>query len=113
MDFGALASARRSIRGYKNDPVPKLVLQGVVEIAKNAASSMNTRPWYMHIVAGEPQEPIHTGHTENRMAGIPPKPDRPMKEAYEGLHRQRQVDVANQLFEAIGIARDDKKMRTD
>ena len=113
MDFGALVKARRSIRGYKKDPVPKSVLQEIVEIAKGAPSSMNTQPWHMHIVTGEPLERIRQGNTENMMAGIPPKRDFPMKEAYEGLHRQRQVDVAIQLFEAMGIARDDKEMRTD
>tara|TARA_B100000446_G_scaffold164115_1_gene165580 strand:+ start:291 stop:989 length:699 start_codon:yes stop_codon:yes gene_type:complete len=113
MDFGALVKARRSIRGYKKDPVPRSVLREIVEIAKGAPSSMNTQPWHMHIVTGEPLERIRKGNTENMMAGIPPKRDFPMKEAYEGLHRQRQVDVAIQLFEAMGIARDDKEMRTD
>ncbi|MAZ89504.1 MAG: nitroreductase [Cellvibrionaceae bacterium] len=113
MDFGALVKARRSIRGYKKDPVPRSVLREIVEIAKGAPSSMNTQPWHMHIVTGEPLERIRQGNTENMMAGIPPKRDFPMKEAYEGLHRQRQVDVAIQLFEAMGIARDDKEMRTD
>jgi nitroreductase len=36
-----------------------------------------------------------------------------MKEAYEGIHRKRQVAVAVQLFEAMGIARDDQARRTD
>lgn len=36
-----------------------------------------------------------------------------MKGAYEGEYRKRQVDVAAQLFEAMGIARDDKERRTD
>ena len=36
-----------------------------------------------------------------------------MKESYEGIHRKRQVDIAIQLFDAMGIARDDKERRTD
>jgi nitroreductase len=36
-----------------------------------------------------------------------------MKESYEGVHRKRQIDVAVQLFEAMGIDRDDKVRRTD
>jgi nitroreductase len=36
-----------------------------------------------------------------------------MKESYEGIHRKRQVDIAIQLFDVMGIARDDKERRTD
>ena len=113
MDFKELVQTRRSIRGYKKDPVPLEELREIVEIAKGAPSSMNTQPWHMHIVTGEPLERIRKGNTENMVAGIPPKRDFPMKEAYEGIHRQRQVDVAIQLFEAMGIERNDKARRTD
>jgi len=113
MDFKELVQTRRSIRGYKKDPVPLEILREIVEIAKGAPSSMNTQPWHMHIVTGEPLERIRKGNTENMLAGIPPKRDFPMKESYEGIHRQRQVDVAIQLFEAMGIERNDKARRTD
>ena len=39
--------------------------------------------------------------------------DFPYKEKYEGDHRQRQVDVAMQLFEVMDIKREDKQKRTD
>lgn len=113
MEFETLVKSRRSIRGYKKDPVSLKVLQEIVEIAKGAPSSMNTQPWHMHIITGEPLERIRKGNTENMIAGIAPKRDFPMKESYEGLHRQRQVDVAIQLFEAMGIERNDKARRTD
>ena len=113
MEFEELVRQRRSIRGYKKDPVPLSVLKEIVEIAKGAPSSMNTQPWHMHIVTGEPLERIRKGNTENMMAGVKPNRDFPMKEAYEGLHRQRQIDVAIQLFDAMGIARDDKAKRMD
>jgi len=113
MEFEELVRQRRSIRGYKKDPVPLSVLKEIVEIAKGAPSSMNTQPWHMHIVTGEPLERIRKGNTENMMAGVKPNRDFPMKEAYEGVHRQRQIDVAIQLFDAMGIARDDKPRRMD
>ena len=45
--------------------------------------------------------------------GIPPKRDFPMKEDYEDIDRRRQVDIAIQLLETMGNARDDKVGRTD
>ena len=42
MDFETLVHERRSIRGYKPDPIPRDVIHDIIEIAKRAPSSMNT-----------------------------------------------------------------------
>jgi nitroreductase len=67
----------------------------------------------VHVVTGEPLERIRQGNTENMRKGVPPQRDFPMKESYEGIHRERQVGIAVQLFDVMGIARDDKARRTD
>lgn len=113
MEFSELIQARKSIRGYLQKPVPREVIEEIIEVAKWAPSSMNTQPWHVHVVTGEPLERIRRGNTENMLSGVRPKRDFPMKEAYEGIHRKRQVDIAVQLFDAMGIARDDKERRTD
>ncbi len=113
MEFSKLIQARKSIRGYLARPVPREVIEEIIEVAKWAPSSMNTQPWHVHVVTGEPLERIRQGNTENMVKGVPPKRDFPMKEAYEGIHRKRQVDIAVQLFDAMGIAREDKERRTD
>ncbi|MBL4681831.1 MAG: nitroreductase [Pseudomonadales bacterium] len=113
MEFSDLVRTRKSIRGYKKDAVPREVLEEIVEIAKGAPSSMNTQPWHITIVTGGPLDRIRKGNTENMVSGVKPKRDFPMKEAYEGEHRKRQIEVAVQLFEAMGIERDDKERRMD
>jgi len=113
MEFSELIQTRKSIRGYLPKPVPREVIEEIIEVAKWAPSSMNTQPWHVHVVTGEPLARIRQGNTENMVKGVPPKRDFPMKEAYDGIHRQRQVDIAVQLFDAMGIARDDKARRTD
>ncbi|MBC8239582.1 MAG: nitroreductase [Alphaproteobacteria bacterium] len=113
MDFETLVRERRSIRGYKPDPVPKDVIQEIIEIAKGAPSSMNTQPWFFHVITGEPLERIRQGNTERMLAGAEAQREIPVHGSYEGIHRQRQIEVAVQLFEAMGIARDDKERRQD
>ena len=113
MDFETLVAERRSIRGYKPDPVSKEVIQEIIEIAKGAPSSMNTQPWFFHVVTGEPLERIREGNTERMLAGIKPQREISTHDAYVGVHRQRQVDIAVKLFEAMGIERDDKPRRQD
>tara|TARA_R110002096_G_scaffold26689_4_gene82216 strand:+ start:965 stop:1651 length:687 start_codon:yes stop_codon:yes gene_type:complete len=113
MQFDEMVRARRSIRGFKKDPVPRQVLEEIVDLATGAPSSMNTQPWYFHIVTGEPLDRIRQGNTERTLAGVQPSREIPMHGGYEGIHRQRQVEVAIQLFEAMGIERNDKERRQD
>ena len=113
MEFTELIQTRKSIRGYLNKPVPRAVIEEIIEVAKWAPSSMNTQPWYVHVVTGAPLDQIRQGNSQNMMNGVPAKRDFPMKEEYEGIHRKRQIDIAVQLFSAMGIEREDKERRTD
>ncbi len=113
MNFDELVRARRSIRGYKPDPVPRSVIEEIVEVATGAPSSMNTQPWHLHVVTGEPLDRIRKGNSERMLAGVKPQREIATHGEYEGVHRQRQIDIAIQLFEAMGIERDNKERRQD
>ena len=113
MEFQQLIRERKSIRGYLDKPVPRATIDEIIEVAKWAPSSMNTQPWYVHVVTGTPLDRIRKGNSENMVNGVPPHRDFPMRESYEGEHRRRQIGIAMQLFEVMGIERDDKVRRTD
>src|ERR1700743_1466056 len=113
MDFEELVHTRRSVRGFKKQPVPKAVIEEILEVAKRAPSSMNTQPWHVHVVTGEPLEEVRRRNMEEMIAGAKPKRDIISHGEYQGVHRERQVDIAKKLFGAMGIARDDKSMRQD
>jgi len=113
MDYDTAALERRSIRGFKDKPVPRELIEEVIMLGAAAPSSMNTQPWHFHVVTGEPLDRIRQGNTERNLAGVPASREIFMHGAYEGEHRQRQVDIAVQLFEAMGIDRYDKERRHD
>jgi len=104
---------RRSIRGYQQKPVPRELIEEIIDLAKRAPSSMNTQPWHFHVITGEPLERIRKGNTEKMMSGSAVDREIKMNHGYEGPHRERQIEIAVQLFEAMGIARDDKPKRLD
>ena len=104
---------RRSIRGYKPDPVPRALIEEVLALAMRAPSSMNTQPWNFHIITGEPLARIRQGNTERTLAGEPDSREFRKGVPFAGVHRDRQVEVAKQLFGAMGIERDDKAKRHD
>ncbi|HIG41235.1 MAG: nitroreductase [bacterium] len=113
MKFDEVIMERRSIRGYKSDPVPKDVIRDIVRLAIRAPSSMNTQPWHLHVVTGEPLDKIREGNTERNLAGVPASREIRMHGAYEGEHRKRQIAIAAQLFETMGIEWSDKERRRD
>ena len=113
MEYDDVIFGRRSIRGYKPDPVPKAVLEEVIELAVRAPSSMNTQPWHLYVVGGDVLDKIRAGNTERNLAGVPPSREIRSHGAYEGVHRERQIEIAVQLFEAMGIERHDKDKRQD
>jgi nitroreductase len=114
MDFEALVTTRRSTRGFTSEPVSKELMREIIAIAKRAPSSMNTQPWNFHAITGEPLERIRAGNTERMLAGA--SVDREIKmssHGYQGVHRDRQKEIAVQLFDAMGIGWDDKARRQD
>ena len=113
MEFEDVIRGRRSIRGYKEDPVPKKIIQEVIELANRAPSSMNTQPWHFHVVTGKPLDMIRAGNTERNISGVPPSREIRQHGAYKGIHRERQKTIAAQLFEAMGIDWGDKARRQD
>ena len=113
MDYNDLVHERRSIRGYQQKPVPRELIEEIIDLAKRAPSSMNTQPWHFHVITGEPLERIRKGNTEKMMSGSAVDREIKMNHGYEGPHRERQIEIAVQLFEAMGIARDDKPKRQD
>ncbi|MBM4203814.1 MAG: nitroreductase [Gammaproteobacteria bacterium] len=113
MDFDTVLMDRRSIRGYKPDPVPRKVMEEIITLAIRSPSSMNTQPWHFWVITGEPLDRIRKGNTERNLAGIPASREIRSHDAYQGKHRDRQKEIAVQLFDSMGIAWDDKARRND
>jgi len=112
-DLETIVFERRSIRGYSTQPVPREVIEDVIRIAQRAPSSMNTQPWHFHVLTGEPLERVRRGNTEKMVSGSAVDREITLNHGYEGAHRDRQVEIAVQLFEAMGISRDDQARRQD
>lgn len=112
MDVMEAMLTRKSIRGFRPDPVPRDVLKDVLEAATRAPSAMNTQPWEVTVVAGEVLDSIRRGNIEMLESGVAPNPDVP-HQVFEGLYRERQVRLAVQIFQLMGIAREDKAKRVE
>ena len=108
--FDRIARARRSIRGFLPQPVDADTLRQIFASAAHAPSNCNTQPWQSHVVSGAMRDRLSAIFMETIAQGRHSL-DFPYEARYEGEFRKRQVDVAVLLYEALGIARDDKEGR--
>jgi len=113
MTYDEVALGRRSIRGYLDKPVDRETIEEVIRLAMRAPSSYNTQPWHLHVVTGKPLDEIRKGNVERNMAGVPDSREFRTGPKYDGPHRDRQIEVAKQLFGVMGIERHDKEARQD
>ena len=112
MDVIEAVKKRKSIRGYKPDPVPRQVLEQILESASRAPSAMNTQPWEFTVLTGEVLKTVRRSNVELLNSGVPPNPEHVVTSwPKESIYRQRQVDLAKQLFQLMDISREDQEKR--
>lgn len=110
MDLVEAIKARKSIRGYKDDPVPKEILRKILEVATCAPSADNSQPWEITVITGKILKDIAEANVEALNSGRPIAPDVTHK-PYEGIYRKRQMEVGKKIFELMDIPREDKVKR--
>jgi len=103
---------RKSIRCFKPDPVPREALQDIMATATRAPSGVNAQPWEITVVSGRPLEELKQTNIEMLLGGVPPTPE-VAEVAYTGIYRQRQVELAKELFRLMAIPRRDRAKRTE
>jgi nitroreductase len=102
--------SRKSIRGFKKDPVPRGVIEKILEAAIRTPSGMNTQPWEFVVAGGEVLDKLRAENVRLIESGLEPTND-VGRIPYEGVYRKRQVDLAIELFKLMGIQREDKEAR--
>lgn len=111
--YDEVITGRRSIRGFLDKPVPRALIEEVIALAMRAPSSFNNQCWNFTVVSGEALDAIRRGNTEGILAGKPDSREFRRFDKVPDEHRGRQIEIARQLFGAMGIERDDKAGRQD
>ena len=112
MDILEALATRKSIRGFKTDPVSRGILKEVLQIACRAPSAVNSQPWEFFVLAGDVIENIKRGNIEKARSGALPNPEHVvMGWPPDSVYRQRQVALAKQLFQLMGIGMEDTRKK--
>lgn len=113
MDVSEAVASRRSIRAFLKQPVSRDLIKDVLDKARRAPSGGNVQPWNAVVLAGEPLERLKTTVAEAMSRG---KAGRSMEYAIypaelEGRYEDYRFGVGEQMYAALGIAREDKAGR--
>lgn len=111
MSLAEAIRTRRSVRGFLDKPVPDAVIKNIFELAQQAPSNCNIMPWKVYVASGAKRDQISSELVEAVKSGQKPNPEFPETPKHEGEYRRRQVDCAVELYNNMGIARDDKAGR--
>jgi len=112
MDMAEAIRNRKSIRGFKPDPVPREILEQILDLARRAPSTMNTQPWEFVVLTGEVLQKITRENVRKLRGGVMIHPEHVITGwPSSSVFRSRQVEVARRIFDLMGILREDKEKR--
>ncbi|MEO1659273.1 MAG: nitroreductase [Pseudomonadota bacterium] len=113
MDVVEALASRRSVRAFLDKPVSEETVRTILTDAVRAPSGGNVQPWRVIVVAGEDKEAI-TKAAQGALFANPAGEEgdyriypKPLGEPY----RSRRFKVGEDLYAAMGIAREDKAAR--
>jgi len=111
MEIFQAVTTRRSIRRFKPDPVPELLLREILEAARWSPSWGNTQPWEISVVTGAALDRFKKANRQHLLDGVIPDPDTPMPDAWPEPLKQRYQGVGKKVLTALAIPRGDEEAR--
>ena len=112
MDVIEAIRSRKSIRGFRPEPVPEKVLEEILDIARWAPSGVNKQSWEFIVLAGEILDAVSKANVEELERGTERHPYMPSV-PLSGPYRQRQVELAKEIFQLAEIDRYNKVQRRE
>lgn len=114
MELTETLAQRRSIRAYQDRAVDPAVIREIFTLAQQAPSNCNSQPWHVSVVSGEARDRLEVALVERVSNGQKPvSAFKPYDVGFVGDFKERQISCAVELWNAVGITRDDREARTD
>lgn len=102
---------RHSVRGFLPQPVDHALIRHILKLSQRSASNCNIQPWLVHLLSGAAAERMRSNLVAAAERGEQVSPDLTSSEPYPGIYRTRQIEAAKALYDATGVAREDKEGR--
>lgn len=103
---------RRTVRGFKQQPVPESMLREILDTARYSASNCNTQPWHLSVISGDARNKLEQALMSEIESGKQPTPAfEPGDTALQGIYKSRQYECAMSYYSTMGISREDREAR--
>ena len=107
-DFDTLMEGRYSCRAFRPDPVPRVVIERIVDAARKTPSWCNAQPWQVVITSGEETDALRTALREEAKKGGHSS-DLPFPSGYSGVYQDRRRTCGWALYDAVGVTNGDRE----
>ena len=107
-----LLDERWTCRQFLPDEVPQADVERLLALAQRTPSWCNTQPWQVEVTRGEATARLRAAYAEHVMAH-PQEPDFAFPSAYTGVYQQRRRECGFQLYDSVGIAKEDSDRRLE
>ncbi len=105
---------RKSVRAFLDRPVPRQIIEHLLDAARHAPSGANAQPWQVAVVSGAKKLEIQRKMESAYRAGRRGRMDYSYyPEHWFSPYRERRLACGLQLYAALGIAREDKERRRE
>ncbi len=105
MDLLEALTTRKSIRGFRPDPVPKEKIEEVLKFAVLAPSAINLQPWELMVVSGDEKARLSRTLTKayrEKQISCSPGNVKPLPKTY-AKRGARTLQSMNPYFDEMGI----------
>jgi nitroreductase len=109
MEFEELVRNRYSCRKFLPEPVPRPTIEKILDLAQQTPSWCNVQPWQVVLVTGGAVASFRDSLLAHAAEGHPAQPDFPFPLRYEGIYRERRKVCGVQLYQALGIGRENRE----
>ena len=113
MNVSDAVKTRISSRSFLDTPVPEELIREILEIARWSPSGGNVQPWRVHVVTGAGRdrlvETVKQAISNDPLADESEFPMYPPK--LPSPWRERRYQIGEDMYELMGIPRDDKPAR--
>ncbi|UHD44102.1 nitroreductase [Aureimonas altamirensis] len=113
LSFQDVVRSRHSVRGFLPDPIPRDILDGILEEAQRAPSNCNTQPWNTHIVSGARLLELGAVLVEAMRSENYSLDFSFDKDAYPDPYKTRASQQGRTYYQALGVARGDALSRAE
>jgi len=103
MDAIECIESRKSIRSFKPEPVDKVLLSRLIDIAKRSPSYKNSQPWEVLILSGDKRAALSKKLLQLLHDDIEPSPDLAAPEHWPAAEAARIGNMLSSRSKAMGV----------